>query len=314
MTQHLGFFLVEDFSMMSVTAAIEPLRMVNRALGYDVYRWHYFSLDGQAVHASNGMKMDAQEHLGDASSMDYLFVCAGLNTDPPLRSKINAALQRLARTGMYIGALSGGAFILARAGLIGKRRCTAHWEYLPSLREAFPSLAIEETLFVADGKLLTCAGGMASMDMMLELVRETHGHEMARFAANQFQLDRVRDGREAQRGGSTTRLAHLPNEMQKAIHLMRENTETPLSITFIAEECALHQRRMERIFNTWLGLSPKAFYLNQRLEKAHDLLLHSNNGLADISQMTGFSSQSRFSTAYRRHYGETPSQTRHATR
>lgn len=299
--------------MMSVTAAIEPLRAVNRILGHKAYQWHYFSLGGDAVHASNGMRIDVHGALSKAAHLDILFVCAGLSTDPPKRSRINAALQRAARTGMLIGGLSGGPFILARAGLIGKRRCTAHWEFLPSLRDAFPHLAIEETLFIQDGKLLTCAGGTASMDMMLHLITKTHGSDIARFAANQFQIDRLRHGSESQRSSGTLPVAHLPNEMQRAITMMRTHIETTLTITEIATKCGLSQRRMERFFKTWLNMSPKAFYLAQRLEHAHDMLLHSNNGLAEIGQMTGFSSQPRFSTAYRKYYGETPSQTRHFT-
>jgi len=163
MTEIFGFFLIEDFSMMSVAAAIEPLRAANRHLGQEVYQWHYYSADGGAVHASNGMKVDVHGALNDAPLLDRLFVSAGLTTDTPEQSRLNAMLQRAHQSGINIGALSGGTFLLARAGLIGNRRCTAHWEFLPSLRETFPSLNVEETLFVNDNKLLTCSGGAASM-------------------------------------------------------------------------------------------------------------------------------------------------------
>lgn len=314
MTENFGFFLIEDFSMMSVAAAIEPLRAANRYLGKPVYAWHYFSLDGDAVHASNGMKVDVESALSEALQLDRLFVSAGLTADTPERSRINATLQRAHKTGINIGALSGGTFLLARAGLIGNRRCTAHWEFLPSLRESFPALRVNETLFVDDDKLLTCAGGAASMDMMLYLISMKHGPQAARFAGNQFQHDRLRAGGESQRSGRTNRYTHLPDEMQAAMKLMQNNVETPLTISAIARQCGLHTRRLERLFNIWLHTTPKSFYQTHRLECAHDMLLHSNNRLADISQMTGFCSQPSFSTAYRKQYGETPRQTRMSAR
>ena len=314
MTENFGFFLIEDFSMMSVAAAIEPLRAANRHLGKTAYAWHYYSLDGEAVHASNGMKVDVHSALSDAPIMDRLFVSAGLTTDTPERSRINASLQRASKSGINIGALSGGTFLLARAGLIGERRCTAHWEFLPSLREAFPALHVEETLFVNDDKLLTCSGGAASMEMMLHLISMKHGEEAARFAGNQFQHDRLREGGESQRGGRTNRITHLPDQMQLAMKLMQDNIEQPLTIADLSKRCGIHTRRLERLFSLWLKTTPKAYYQAQRLECAHDMLLHSNNRLADISQMTGFSSQPSFSTAYRKQYGETPRQTRMSAR
>ncbi|HHV69717.1 MAG TPA: GlxA family transcriptional regulator, partial [Ochrobactrum intermedium] len=33
------FFLVPNFSMIAFATAIEPLRIANRMLGYDAYRW-----------------------------------------------------------------------------------------------------------------------------------------------------------------------------------------------------------------------------------------------------------------------------------
>ena len=89
--------------MMSVAAAIEPLRAVNRRLGKTVYQWHYYSLDGEAVHASNGMKVDVESALSDAPVLDRLFVSAGLITDMPERSRINATLQRASKSGINIG-------------------------------------------------------------------------------------------------------------------------------------------------------------------------------------------------------------------
>ena len=49
------FLLVPDFSMIAFATAIEPLRLANRMLGYESYRWRLASADGKPVSASNGV-------------------------------------------------------------------------------------------------------------------------------------------------------------------------------------------------------------------------------------------------------------------
>src|SRR5689334_1781306 len=53
--QLIGFMLVHHFSMIAFTAAIEPLRLANRATGRTLYEWRLYSDDGGAVEASNGV-------------------------------------------------------------------------------------------------------------------------------------------------------------------------------------------------------------------------------------------------------------------
>ena len=50
----IGFLLVPQFSMMAFSAAVEPLRVANRLAGRSLFDWRAWSMDGQAVKASNG--------------------------------------------------------------------------------------------------------------------------------------------------------------------------------------------------------------------------------------------------------------------
>jgi transcriptional regulator GlxA family with amidase domain len=188
---HIGFFLAENYSMMSLVSAIEPLRSANRQLQREAYRWSLYSLDGGPLAASNGLAMETQP-LPAAAAFEHFFVCAGMDTGHDDRHRLNAALHRLARQGVRVGAISSGTFFLARAGLIGDARCTVHWEYLPVFRESFPQIAAEDSLYVFDRGLYTCSGGVASADMMLAIIARRHGAELAGSVANQFNIERIR--------------------------------------------------------------------------------------------------------------------------
>ena len=51
----MAFLLVPQFSMMSFSAAIEPLRSANRMSESQLFEWQLVSVEGKAVMASNGI-------------------------------------------------------------------------------------------------------------------------------------------------------------------------------------------------------------------------------------------------------------------
>ena len=53
--QRFGFFLVPGFSMLSLAAAVEPLRMANAQAKDGLYQWEFLSWDSLPVSASNQM-------------------------------------------------------------------------------------------------------------------------------------------------------------------------------------------------------------------------------------------------------------------
>ena len=313
----ISFLLVPDFSMISLVSALEPLRATNRLTGSDCYSWTLYSDDGLPVKASNGMELGVDgglpEMVSDLDDQSFLFVCAGLIADPPNRARLKSGLAQAARTGAVIGSLSAGTFLLARAGLLDGYRCTIHWEWQPAFEEAFPELDCTSGVYVIDGKRWTGSGGITGLDMMLYLIERDHGAELARSVGNQFQIDRARNSAMHQRPGDLERTDTLPEPVQKAIHLMQENIEEPIKIERIAELTSVNLRRMERMFKTYLSSAPARYYRRIRLEKARELLMHSNLSTLEISVLTGFSSSSHFAMAYSREFGVRPSDTRRPT-
>ena len=80
-------------------------------------------------------------------------------------------LRRLSEQRVPLGALCTGGYALARAGLLDHYRATIHWENLSALREEFPRVLISDQLFSIDRDRFTCSGGIAPLDLMLNLIR-----------------------------------------------------------------------------------------------------------------------------------------------
>ncbi len=176
----IGFLLVPQFSMMSFSAAIEPLRSANRMSGRRLFEWRLISVDGRAVTASNGIGIAAHVGLDKVSKIDRLIVCAGLEPAPfGPRAAIHHHLRRLARHGAKVGAISTGSFILAQAGLLTNHRCTVHWECAELFRSLYPALNVSRELYVVDRNVFTCSGGTAALDMMLRFVSEASTPDIA---------------------------------------------------------------------------------------------------------------------------------------
>ncbi|MBY8977595.1 GlxA family transcriptional regulator [Rhodobacteraceae bacterium NNCM2] len=313
----IAFLLIRQFSLLALVSALEPLRGANRLLGEKSYAWKLFAEEGLIASASNGMEIGVHgglpELFAEIDEIDYLFVCAGLDTKPPNRARLHAVLTQAARNGIVIGSLSAGTFILARAGLLDGYDCTVHWEFQPAFEEEFPDIKCSPGLFVIDRNRWTGSGGVTGLDMMLQLVEADHGPSLSRSVGNQFQIDRIRNSGVHQRPGNLDRMETLPGPLQNAINLMMANIETPLKMDEIARECGLNLRRMERLFKSYLEAAPAQFYRRLRLEKARELLMHSNLSTLEISFLTGFSSSSHFAMAYAREYGLRPSEMRRPT-
>lgn len=304
------FFLVPGLSMMTLAAALEPLRSLNRLTRREAYVWRLASLDGKPVAASNGIPLPAlspEEALADA---DYLFACGGLRIQQADERRYVVFFRQAAHRGIFIGSLSTGTYLLARAGVLTGYRCTIHWENQPTFQEDFPDLNCTNKIYEIDRNRLTCSGGTAAMDMMLHVIAERHGQDLARAVANQFHHERIRDERDNQRGARLEVLAHLPESVRAAIRLMQRYIEEPVALSYIARRVGIGTRQLERLFMRHVGMTPLRYYMQLRIERARELLIYSDRRIIDIAVSSGFASTSHLATWYRRIFDTNPSDVR----
>src|SRR5262249_37057091 len=135
------------FSLLSFTAAIEPLRVANRLSGRNLYDWHLVSIDGGHVKASNGTVIVTDHSIAAAPDCDMILVCASFEVQELADRRIAAYLRRRAKYGVVVGGIGIGAVVLARAGVLGGRRCAVHWENRPAFVEAFPDADVSTNLY-----------------------------------------------------------------------------------------------------------------------------------------------------------------------
>lgn len=298
--------MVPEVTQIALVAAVEALRLANRASGKELYSWTLLSLEGGEIRASNGMPLAASGDLSLGESADVVVVCGG--NDPSIVGdrRLLAWLRTQSRRGKDIGSLCTGSLVLAKAGLLDGYRCTIHWENLAGFVEAYPDIEVTTELFEIDRKRFTCAGGTAVIDLMLNLIGRQHGHELAAKVADQFMHERIRDSHDHQRISLPQRLGVRHPKLLSIIALMEDNLEEPMSRASLAAHAKLSARQLERLFRKYLNRSPARYYLELRLNRARLLLLQTDMSIIDVALACGFVSASHFSKCYRDFFGHTP--------
>jgi transcriptional regulator GlxA family with amidase domain len=308
----IGFMLVHQFSMIAFTAAIEPLRLANRVADSALYEWRLHSVDGAPVEASNGVRVGVDRSFAEARDVDSVIVCAGVDVQLIDHRALVAALRRLTKFGAAAGAVCTGAYVLAKAGLLGGYRSTIHWENLPGMRADFPKLDVGEDLFEIDRDRFTCAGGIAAADMMLSLIMRDHGQAVSAAVTEQLIHHRIRDTSERQRIDLRTRLGATHPKLLRVVTMMEQSIERPLAMSEFAASVALSNRQLERLFWKHLGHPPTQHYLKIRLEHACQLLRQTAMPILSVALASGFNSASHFSKSYVGYFGHSPSAERKA--
>jgi transcriptional regulator GlxA family with amidase domain len=221
-----------------------------------------------------------------------------------------AWLRRLARKGVTIGGISGGPYILAKAGLLDQRRATLHWEHLPAFREAFPDITVVPSLFEIDGTRITCSGGISALDMMVALIERDHGRQLAASVGDWFLHTHIREGMGPQRMDLRYRLGVADEKLLGVLRAMETSLEMPQPRAALASGAGISLRQLERLFHRHIGHGIHRHYRWLRLERARQLLRETTLPVLDVALATGFASSSQFARAYRRAFGESPSLTR----
>lgn len=299
------FFLQPEFPINALILASEALRIANQNSGVTLFKWHYASADGAPVRASNGMWMEVEAGLGNLPQADYFFLFEGNLPTQRNSPKLLAKLRATARYGTVIAAVDTAAFALAQAGLLRGREVVLHWEAVPAFQERFPENPIRDALYSIDEAIIFCGGGVAALDLVLDLIGRFHDEALANEVANAL----VHTRRPADRPQRLDeKLAPSKRSLSaRIIDLMERHLDFPLAPDDMANRLQISVRSLERYCRRHFRETPMQLYLLIRLQAARNFLFYEDMNLKDISIACGFSYPSVFSRAFKDHFGQTPS-------
>ncbi len=304
----IGMLLLPGFNSFAAQAFIDPFRAANYLRGDKIYSWTFLSPRGGPVVASSGIEIGNTRALTEAAAeFEMVVVNASWTPEAFQDRQLQSWLKFASRQGMMLGGLDTGAFVLAYAGLLERHSAVVHYEHSAAFAELFPALRTEETLYSIDRRRFSCCGGVAAIDLALELIQRQNGIELANAAARYIFHQRLRDAGETQIPRRLQPVGYqVPDKLREAILLMERNIEEPLTQDELAAYLDLSVRQVQRIFKQYIGVTPVRYYLNVRLDRARGLVTQTEMPIMDISALCGFARPEQFSRAYSLRFDITP--------
>jgi transcriptional regulator GlxA family with amidase domain len=177
---------------------------------------------------------------------------------------------------------------------------------MAAFREDFPEIEAHRTLYEIDRGRLTCAGGIAALDMMRAIIAQQHGPSLANGISGWFLQTHLRLGSGPQRLTLRERYGTSNRTLLKALEAMEASIEKPMPRDQLSRRAGVSIRQLERLFAVHLKTTINAQYLKLRLDHAHRLLHETTMPILDIAVACGFASASHFSRSYKAQYGKPP--------
>ncbi|WP_179049767.1 AraC family transcriptional regulator [Nostoc sp. TCL26-01] len=96
------------------------------------------------------------------------------------------------------------------------------------------------------------------------------------------------------------------HKLQQILNYIHSHLEQAIQLTELAKIADISQYHFCRLFKHSMGVSPYQYVLQQRMEKAKQLLQQGKYTIAEIAQMVGCADQSHFTKHFKKYTGVTP--------
>lgn len=213
-----------------------------------------------------------------------------------------------------IVSICGGAFALAKAGLLDGKRATTHWERSDVLKKEYPAIHVEgHQFFTADGNIYTSAGVSSGIDLSLAMVEEDYGRDLAIKVARKLVFYLSRPGFQTQ-FGNLLPLYESENLAAKLQLWLKDHLHESLDVAHISDHFNMSTRNFTRVFHKQTGMPPAKFIEKLRVEAARKLLEDTDVPLEIIAEKCGLVNLVGMRRTFLRHLNVTPSDYRRTFR
>jgi transcriptional regulator GlxA family with amidase domain len=293
-------FLFDEAQSLGLSGPADVFSCANEltsaSFRYDV---RTASHDGAAVRTSSGLTVMADCGVAGIGDVGTLIVP---NADgiPALEAETTRALGALADRARRIASVGTGAFLIAEAGVLDGRRVTTDWGLSDELASRFPDITVDaRDTVVKDGHVTTAGGAASAIEMVLSLVEEDHGRDVAQQTA-QFLVTHLRKpGGQAQFADLQVREARslALRQLQRQVHADPGADWTLRSLSLRA---GLSERHLSRQFRTEIGMTAREYVERTRVAAASRLLIETLQSAELIARETGFGTEATMRKSFLR--------------
>ena len=215
-------------------------------------------------------------------------------------------IRRVHLSGVRIAGTCSGSFLFAESGLLDGHRATCSWWLAAAFRQRYPAVHLEaDAMVIEDGGFYTAGGACSIQSLMLRLIAQVGGEELAQQTARLLLID---SERQSQAPYVSQAMMERPRHSmtEKAEHFLQSRLHHEISVGELAEYCGTSERSLLRHFRTYHGLSPIEHIQRLRVERAKALLETTHLSFDEIVERCGYSDSASFRKLFKRATAITP--------
>ena len=310
--KNLGILLTANYRLLSVAAILDVFESVNqfyRSAGEDPFFNINLFCDEDRLSAEKFNTYQIQS-LTNAARQDLIFVPAFKSDDLGSAIVDNVIyipwLQQQYKQGAEIACVCTGAFLLGATGMLNGRPATTHVDACKAFNDNFPQVKLQpDKIVTGDSGLYTSGGSTSSFHLMLFLLQQYCGKEMAVRIAKLFAIDMDRD---QQTYFSTFYPAQQHNDQLVAMtqQKIEEGFNDSVTIEDLIKEIPGSRRNILRRFKQITGITPIEYLQKTRIEAAKKLLVQTNQQMTEVMYNSGYNDPKAFRKVFRKSVGMTP--------
>jgi transcriptional regulator GlxA family with amidase domain len=300
-----------DVQMLDVAGPIQVFTAANERAtsprGRLPYETRVVAPEGKEIRATSGLTFATEPLPEPSEPLDTLIVAGGGGV---MRAAEDAGLiewlKVRAGAARRTASVCTGAFLLAAAGLLDRRRAATHWEYCDLLSRRYPAVTVErDPIFVRDGPMWSSAGVTAGIDLSLALVEEDLGRALALTVARHLVVFLKRPGGQAQFSAALS--LQSADERFADLHgWLAEHLAENLTLSRLAAQAGMSERTFLRRYREATGLTPARAIERLRVEAARQLLADTRLSAKRIAARCGFGSEETMRRNFARLQGVSP--------
>jgi transcriptional regulator GlxA family with amidase domain len=309
--RRIDIFAFPDVQLLDVSGPLQVFASANElsiAAGLDApYVPRVIAAISGEVQSTAGLGLFAHPLPSASETTDTLIIAGGRGVHAASKDAAQVAwVRERAPQARRVASVCTGAFLLAAASLLDKRRAVTHWAHCDLLGERFPNVRVDPApIFIRDGAVWTSAGVTAGIDLALALVEDDLGRALALDVARELVVFLKRPGGQAQ-FSATLSLQKAGDRFAELHAWIAENMAADLSIAMLAERAGMSERSFVRHYRAQTGVTPARAIDRLRLEAARRLLGDTAFPIKRVAARCGFGSEETMRRSFLRSTGVSP--------
>lgn len=314
----VGILITRQYRLLSVAAILDVLETVNKFYQHNAEPLPY---NISLLHLESDVDKFKTPYWGyetrsiQVADVMQLVIIPSFNSDD-IKQAISANqeyipwLHQQFAKGAEIATVCTGAFLLAASGLLNGKSATTHVDACSAFANAFPEVFLKaDKTVTCDGRLYTSGGATSSFHLLLHLIHQHCGRDIAVRTAKIFAIDMDREN-QAYFSTFQPMRGHTDNIVASAQQKIEACYLDTGTIEEMIKDIPASRRNIVRRFKQVTGITPIEYLQHTRIEAAKKLLVQTAQQMTEVIVNSGYSDPKAFRKIFRKTVGMTPSEYR----